>query len=189
MAAAAPSPTGTRARLLGGDPSRPACIEGRLSSTLTGSPGKGKWPDRPTPVGHRRHFHRRNRGEAGPRDGGPQDRPPSQDDSPLGSHQPRWRPSGDSAANDLSSSNLVAAFAPKPHRWRDGSDVCAVRSNCAAHAESPPCRRKTSARSRRPFCSIWSAGVRPSLSLALVSAPWAMRSSMIWAPCCVSLYG
>ena len=60
---------------------------------------------------------------------------------------------------------------------------------CGAHADAPPCRRKTSARSRRPFCSIWSTGVRPSLSLALMSAPCLMSNSMISAPCCVSRNG
>ena len=35
------SSTGTRAPSLGGVPSRPACIKGRLASSLTGSPGEG----------------------------------------------------------------------------------------------------------------------------------------------------
>lgn len=64
-----------------------------------------------------------------------------------------------------------------------------IEGNCNAHADSPPCRRRTSARSWRPFRSIWSMGALPALSLALMSAPWARRSSMISSPCCVSWNG
>jgi hypothetical protein len=73
----------------------------------TGSCARDRWTSRagsmaggwrPNSVTHRRHFHRRDRGEADPRGGGPRDRPPRQDASPLGSHRPLWRPSGAPAA-------------------------------------------------------------------------------------------